>query len=84
MQGGKRKLSNWNLLVQKVYKEGKAKNSNYDFKQALTDASKRKSEMGEMKSSTKTNKTNKTNKSKRHRKRSASRSRTSSKKTRKR
>tara|TARA_B110000495_G_C22975546_1_gene572950 strand:- start:1078 stop:1326 length:249 start_codon:yes stop_codon:yes gene_type:complete len=82
MLGGKRKLSNWNLLVQKVYKEGKAKNSNYDFKQALTDASKRKSEMGEMKSHTKTNK--KMNKSKRHRKRSASRSRTSNKKTRKR
>ena len=45
MQGGK-KLSSWNLFVKKVYKEGKAKNSNYEFKQALVDASNRKSEMG--------------------------------------
>jgi hypothetical protein len=45
MQGG-RKLSSWNLFVKKVYKEGKAKNPNYEFKQALVDASKRKSEMG--------------------------------------
>jgi hypothetical protein len=51
MKGGKRKLSQWNLFVQKVYKEGKAKDSNYEFKQALSDASKRKSEMGSMKSS---------------------------------
>ena len=48
MQGG-RKLSSWNLLLKKVYKEGKAKNANYEFKQALVDASKRKSEMGSMK-----------------------------------
>jgi len=48
MQGG-RKLSSWNLFVKKVYKEGKAKNANYEFKQALVDASKRKSEMGSMK-----------------------------------
>jgi len=52
MQGG-RKLSNWNLFVKKIYKEGKAQNANYDFKQALTDASKRKSEMGTMKLHTK-------------------------------
>jgi hypothetical protein len=51
MKGGKRKLSQWNLFVQKVYKEGKAKDSSYEFKQALSDASKRKSEMGSMKSS---------------------------------
>jgi hypothetical protein len=51
MKGGKRQLSQWNLFVQKVYKEGKAKDSNYEFKQALSDASKRKSEMGSMKSS---------------------------------
>jgi biopolymer transport protein ExbB/TolQ len=51
MQGGK-KLSSWNLFVKKVYKEGKAKNSNYEFKQALVDASKRKSEMGSMKNKT--------------------------------
>lgn len=44
MKGG-RKLSNWNLFVKKIYNEGKISNSNYDFKQALSDASKRKSEM---------------------------------------
>jgi hypothetical protein len=41
-----RKPSEWNMFVKKVYEEGKAKNSNYEFKQALVDASKRKSEMG--------------------------------------
>ena len=51
MQGGK-KLSSWNLLVKKVYKEGKAKNPNYKPKQAFIDASKRKSEMGSMKNKT--------------------------------
>ena len=55
MQGGK-KLSSWNLFVKKVYKEGKAKNSNYEFKQALVDASKRKSEMGAMNASSRKNK----------------------------
>ena len=40
-----RKLSDWNIFVKKVYTEGKAKNPNYEFKQALEDASKRKSEM---------------------------------------
>lgn len=38
--------SAWNMFVKKIYEEGKAKNSNYEFKQALVDASKRKSEMG--------------------------------------
>jgi hypothetical protein len=37
--------SQWNLFVKKIYHEGKAKNSKYEFKQALMDASKRKSEM---------------------------------------
>jgi hypothetical protein len=41
-----RKLTSWNLFVEKIYQEGKAKNKNYEFKQALIDASKRKSEMG--------------------------------------
>lgn len=41
-----RKLSAWNIFVKKIYKEGKAKNPNYEFKRALEDASKRKSEMG--------------------------------------
>jgi hypothetical protein len=43
----------WNLFVKKIYHEGKAKNKNYQFKDALKDASKRKSEMG---SSSKTKK----------------------------
>ena len=49
MQGGKRKLSPWNIFVSKIYNEGKAKNSNYSFKQALSDASERKSEMKSVK-----------------------------------
>ena len=48
MKGG-RKLSSWNIFVKKIYQEGKAKDSNYGFKQALSDASRRKSEMGSMK-----------------------------------
>jgi hypothetical protein len=45
MKGG-RKLSSWNLFVKKVYSQGKSSDKNYSFKQALTDASRRKSEMG--------------------------------------
>ena len=48
-KGGKRKLSSWNIFVKKIYQEGKAKDANYGFKQALTDASRRKGEMGSMK-----------------------------------
>ena len=44
MQGG-RKASKWNMFVKKVYEEGHSKDSNYSFKQALQDASKRKGEM---------------------------------------
>jgi len=39
-------LSDWNKFVSKVYHEGKKKNPNYKFKDALKDASSRKSEMG--------------------------------------
>jgi hypothetical protein len=49
MQGGKRKLSSWNIFVSKIFREGKAKNKDYSFKQALSDASNRKSEMKSMK-----------------------------------
>ena len=65
MKGGK-KLSAWNLFVKKIYKEGKSQNKNYSFKQALSDASKRKSEMSKNISSTETNiiKQNKNNKTK--------------------
>lgn len=44
MKGG-RKASTWNLFVKKVYEEGRSKDSEYMFKQALKDASKRKNEM---------------------------------------
>lgn len=47
MQGG-RAVSKWNLFTKKIYKEGKAKNKNYQFRDALRDASRRKSEMGAM------------------------------------
>ena len=39
-------MSAWNDFVKKIYHEGHDKNPNYSFKQALKDASKRKSEMG--------------------------------------
>lgn len=44
MKGG-RKASPWNMFVKKVYEEGHSENSDYSFKQALKDASKRKGEM---------------------------------------
>lgn len=43
--------SEWNKFVVKIFNEGRAKNPNYKFKQALVDASKRKSEMGKSSSS---------------------------------
>ncbi len=46
MKGGKRGLTPWNLFVKKIYREGKSKNANYGFKDALKDASRRKGEMG--------------------------------------
>lgn len=48
--------SEWNLFVKKIYKEGKSKDSKYEFKQALIDASKRKSEMGSLHKSRKSSK----------------------------
>jgi hypothetical protein len=66
MQGG-RKLSSWNLFVKKIYREGKAKDSSYEFKQALADASKRKSEMKSVTSSTSNKKSRKTKKSRKSR-----------------
>ena len=62
-----KKLSSWNLFVQKVYKEGKAKNKNYEFRHALKDASRRKHEMS---SSASPNKSKKHRKSKKHSKKS--------------
>ena len=57
MNGGKRKLSSWNIFVKKIYQEGHSKNKNYSFKQALSDASKRKSEMGSMDKKSRKNRT---------------------------
>jgi len=48
--------SEWNMFDKKIYHEGKAKNSSYEFKQALKDASKRKSEMGSFSSKSVKNK----------------------------
>ncbi len=39
-------MSAWNDFVKKIYHEGHNKDSNYSFKQALQDASRRKGEMG--------------------------------------
>jgi len=39
-------MTAWNDFVKKIYHEGHNKDSNYSFKQALKDASSRKSEMG--------------------------------------
>jgi hypothetical protein len=64
MQGG-RKLSQWNLFVKKIYREGHSKNPKYDFRQALQDASNRKSEMGSMKHNNARGKTNRKSRSKR-------------------
>jgi len=49
--------SAWNMFVKKIYEEGKAKDSKYEFKQALVDASKRKGEMGSTPSAVKKGKT---------------------------
>ena len=64
MKGG-RKLSNWNLFVKKILEEGRAKDPEYGFGQALKDASKRKSEMQTSSSSASLN-SNKTTKSKKN------------------
>jgi hypothetical protein len=42
--------SAWNMFVKKIYWENKKKNKNFQFKDALKEASKRKGEMGSMKS----------------------------------
>jgi hypothetical protein len=54
-----KKLSAWNIFVKKVYAEGKSTNKSYKFRDALKDASKRKSEMGSSSSSGPTKKNTK-------------------------
>ena len=39
-------LTKWNLFVKKIFHEGRRKNSSFKFKDALKEASRRKSEMG--------------------------------------
>lgn len=56
----------WNLFVKKIYHEGKAKNKNYQFKDALKDASKRKSEMGSSSKGNKSQKNRSESKRRRH------------------
>ena len=41
-------LTKWNIFVKKVFQEGRQKNKTYKFKNALKDASRRKSEMNSM------------------------------------
>jgi hypothetical protein len=59
-------MSAWNDFVKKIYWENHKKNSNYSFKDALKEASKRKSEMGTASGMGKSKKMNKSkaNKSK--------------------
>jgi hypothetical protein len=47
-------MTAWNDFVKKIYHEGHNKDTNYSFKQALKDASARKSEMGKTGSPVKT------------------------------
>jgi hypothetical protein len=77
-------MTAWNDFVKKIYHEGHSSDKNYSFKQALKDASARKSEMGKpnlamgvkskstkkTKTSRKSRKSRKTkkNRSRRHRK----------------
>ena len=46
-------MTAWNDFVKKIYHEGHNKDTNYSFKQALKDASERKSEMGKTSSGVK-------------------------------
>ena len=57
-------MSGWTDFVTKIYNEEHSKNPNYQYKQAMKDASKRKGEMGSSSSSAKTSK--KQRKTKKH------------------
>ncbi len=58
-------MTAWNDFVKKIYHEGHAKDPNYQFKNALKDASKRKGEMGSSSSSSSGKTAKKSRKSKR-------------------
>jgi len=76
-------MTAWNDFVKKIYHEGHSSDKNYSFKQALKDASARKSEMGKpnlamgvkTKSTKSTKKVRKSRKSKKSRKTKKNRSR---------
>ena len=50
-------MSAWNDFVKKIYWENKKKNKNFQFKDALREASRRKGEMGSSSSKSKSMKT---------------------------
>jgi hypothetical protein len=54
-------MSAWNDFVTKIYWENKKKNKNFQFKDALKEASRRKGEMGSSKSANKSMKMGKMN-----------------------
>ncbi len=64
-------MTAWNDFVKKIYHEGHNKDPSYQFKNALQDASRRKSEMGSSisKTSSKTQKKSKSKKSKKTKRR---------------
>jgi hypothetical protein len=61
-------MTAWNDFVKKIYHEGHNKDSSYQFKQALKDASKRKSEMGSASSTPMKKSSNKSKKTRKSRK----------------
>ena len=58
------RMTAWNDFVKKIYQEGKKNNPDYQFKNALKDASARKGEMGKMDTATGPKKSKKRGKSK--------------------
>jgi hypothetical protein len=56
-------MSAWNDFVKKIYWENKKKNKNFQFKDALKEASRRKNEMGSSSKSSKSMKSMKMDKS---------------------
>lgn len=62
-------MTAWNDFVKKIYWKGKKNNPNYEFKNALKDASKRKSEMGSMSAKKSKKSTKKSRKGRRTRRR---------------
>ena len=56
--------SAWNMFTKKIFEEGRKKNSKFSFREAFSEASRRKGEMGSMMSSTKSKKASKSKKAK--------------------